>query len=339
MKKILLGILAIILPFPVFSQSSILDYIGLDTVTSHLIKDSTKIMPVKTKRKTVSPRVALKEIVPFIPTTYNIDKSKAVGEISYSISNDQTGALLVDVPIDLPPDPRGFTPEIKLSYNSHYGNGTLGYGWNISGLSTITAINKSVYYDGLTDGVLVRQGDVPYSLDGQRLIKIGNSPLSYQTERGNIKVNAEYEEGLLYSLTTLFPDGRIAEYGISRSGVKGDAYDDVTHYCKQITDINGNKIQYKYGRVGNNIRLEKVTYGLQQQYSINFSYTSNRQDPLLRFTGGEDYSINYLLNSIDITYNGNLLKSYHLIYSNQNGSSVISQIECSAQGVSLNPLV
>jgi hypothetical protein len=47
------------------------------------------------------------------------------------------GSFSYSVPIVTPPGTSGMGPNLALSYNSNGGNGFLGVGWSLSGLSTV----------------------------------------------------------------------------------------------------------------------------------------------------------------------------------------------------------
>ena len=73
-------------------------------------------------------------------------------------------------PIRLPDGINGVQPSLAISYNSQSGNGLLGWGWNLCGLSAITRIGQTLYHDGCTDGV--NFVDYRFALDGQRLMLV-----------------------------------------------------------------------------------------------------------------------------------------------------------------------
>jgi hypothetical protein len=60
-----------------------------------------------------------------------------VGRTAGSFAVNSAGAATYTIPIWAPPGPNGLQPSVALAYNSQSGNGYVGVGWNISGLSSI----------------------------------------------------------------------------------------------------------------------------------------------------------------------------------------------------------
>lgn len=76
-------------------------------------------------------------------------------------------------------------PKLELIYNSQAGNGLLGMGWSLSGLSAITRCPQTRAQDGEMRGVNFDLND-RFCLDGQRLILVsgtyGTAGSEYRTE-------------------------------------------------------------------------------------------------------------------------------------------------------------
>ena len=167
---------------------------------------------------------------------------KAIGEITYEQSVSQTGGKVISVPIQT--IPCQLPPTISLTYNSQLGNGPVGYGWQIGGLSTIMMTNKSVYYHNMAECADVMDNtSYPYALDGNLIIpnEVGvlQANYPYSTIKGNILISRQ-EDMYTDTFQALYPDGRRASYGISN---------DNPQYLFPITlqtDVDGNKIVYQY---------------------------------------------------------------------------------------------
>ncbi|HCO67339.1 MAG TPA: hypothetical protein DIT04_06245, partial [Dysgonomonas sp.] len=87
-----------------------------------------------------------------------------------------TGSAQYSVPIEVPLGVGGLQPTLAISYNSQGMNGVVGWGFNISGLSTISRGPKNFFYDGSEKGLTFATGDA-YYLDGKRLILSSGSDL------------------------------------------------------------------------------------------------------------------------------------------------------------------
>ena len=96
-------------------------------------------------------------------STYAVGTTPSRSEVS------PTGAFTYTVPIAVPPGIQDVQPNIALTYNSQSGNGLAGWGWNISGLSSISRAASTPHHDGVVDGVNFDALD-RFALDGQRLI-------------------------------------------------------------------------------------------------------------------------------------------------------------------------
>jgi hypothetical protein len=84
------------------------------------------------------------------------------------------GAATYTIPIQVPPGIAGMEPKLALVYNSQSGNGMLGMGWSLSGLSAITRCPRTRAQDGVMGSVNFDIND-RYCLDGQRLILVAGT--------------------------------------------------------------------------------------------------------------------------------------------------------------------
>jgi hypothetical protein len=98
---------------------------------------------------------------------------------------NQSGAATYTIPIQVPPGIAGIEPKLSLNYNSQSGNGLLGVGWSLGGLSAITRCPRTMAQDNVRGSVNFDLND-RYCLDGQRLIAIngadGGDGTEYRTE-------------------------------------------------------------------------------------------------------------------------------------------------------------
>lgn len=102
--------------------------------------------------------------------------SQEVGALPMAVTSTDTGALIAEIPIVVPPARRGMQPELSLAYDSDSHVGLAGMGWTIRGLSAIDRCARTVAIDGPGNAEEVRlDGSDAFCLDGQRLIGIAGS--------------------------------------------------------------------------------------------------------------------------------------------------------------------
>ena len=129
------------------------------------------------------------------------------------------GAATYTIPIAVPPGRAGMQPTLALSYNSRTGNGLMGVGWSLTGLSAIHRCPQTPEQDGQTLGVTYSSID-RLCLDGQRLVAFSGSygaqGTVYHTEVDNYARITQLG-GALTGTATCFVveqrDGHILHYG------------------------------------------------------------------------------------------------------------------------------
>ncbi|WP_460220181.1 RHS repeat-associated core domain-containing protein [Psychroserpens sp. MEBiC05023] len=189
-----------------------------------------------------------------------------VGETLGQLSVSLSGAAQYNIPIAVPSGITGIAPEISLSYDSQGGNGIAGYGWNLSGISSISRIPSSKYHDDNIDEVDFNSLD-RFALDGERLIfksgvSYGAHRAKYETEHfSNIKIvsvgtspyGASY--GPKY-FNVFYPDGSFAQYGNSTDSRSQTEYA-ITYW----ENPQGVRISYEYTTFENSLSIDKIKYG------------------------------------------------------------------------------
>lgn len=263
----------------------------------------------------------------YVPNSVAINTSKAVGQIEIESGISPTGAKTYTVPVKIYKQDGMFCPEISLVYNSQGGKSAYGKGWSIGGLQSITRGNKTIYFDGETEGMKMDANDVFY-LNGVRLIHTtGNE---YQTEVGNIKAVAIIAGNVVKCFNVYYPNGYTAVFGST-----SETTNRVEYPIKTMTDTRGRDITYIYNEDGDAYHILSIFYGTG--YSISFSYTSTEND--YQYCGGKSLNNNCRLESISNIYIGTYLGTYTLTYTTNNSFSLLWKIDYSANGSSLNPLV
>ncbi|MCT4599039.1 MAG: FG-GAP-like repeat-containing protein [Vallitalea sp.] len=110
-------------------------------------------------------------------------KGAIVGAIPAQFSVSPSGAATYNIPIECPKALNGMEPKISLVYNSQSGNGLAGWGWNISGLSSIQRVPRNIHFDNELKPIQWDSSDA-LALDGVRLIesKRENGKIFYRKE-------------------------------------------------------------------------------------------------------------------------------------------------------------
>lgn len=247
--------------------------------------------------------------------------SLAAGRTTGTIDISATGSATYAVPISLPPGISGVAPQIALTYNSQTGNGIAGYGWSISGLSSISRIPASRFHDGRVGNINFDSKD-RFALDGQRLIlksgTYGGDGAEYQTENySNVKIVSKGVSpyGANYGpqyFEVSYPDGTKAIYGNS-----ADSRNQLTYAVTYTENPLGARINYYYVSSNNAILISQITYGSLNTNptinQINFSY-NNRSRREQSFIGGVGFYNDQILSSINVMANGTGYRNYHMTY-------------------------
>jgi len=103
----------------------------------------------------------------------------------WQFSVSPTGAATYSIPIIVPPGTSGVVPSLALSYSSQNGDGFVGLGWNLAGLSSVGRCPRTLAQDSIHGSVNYDSND-RFCLDGQRLMLIsgtyGADGSQYRTE-------------------------------------------------------------------------------------------------------------------------------------------------------------
>ncbi|WP_175552603.1 polymorphic toxin type 23 domain-containing protein [Dysgonomonas macrotermitis] len=232
-------------------------------------------------------------------TTYLPDTSKDVGDIPYEIKVTPQGALTYTVPIECYQSPNGLQPNISLVYNSMAGMGSVGMGWSIGGISAITRVNSSNYYDGEVRAANLSD-TCSFSLDGIRLVKQEGTSFLI-TEQGNILVKPSIEDDGNFRFEVFYPNGNKATY---RSNWLAGSQTYLSYPITKMEDKVGNFISYEYEFVNGIAHIKHIYYyaanNFNQIGSVHFQYTPITSKGVPFFFDGVEVSQTRLLNRIQI---------------------------------------
>jgi hypothetical protein len=297
---------------------------------------------------------AFLSMIALVLATFAIPGHAAVGRTPGTFSISSTGAANYTIPIWAPHGPNGLQPSIALVYSSDGGDGPLGVGWNISGLSSIYRCNQTYAQDAVPAPVSLATSD-GYCLDGKRLRltygTYGAAGSTYQTEITDFS-----------TATAEGAAGNGPSYFIvqARNGVKyyyGNSSDSqvlasgtaLEWLLNEVVDPAGNTMKVAYNQstgsaVPATIYWTPSSYGsTSYNYTMTFSYGANvPQSSVYKFVAGTPVVNTNLLNTITIAYNGATVKQYAMKYQPSPTTSrdeLIQVLECadSAQSNCLSP--
>ena len=284
-----------------------------------------------------------------------------VGAIPSTVDVSALGGATYSIPIQLPEGINGMQPNLSIVYNSQSGNGLLGWGWNLGGVSAITRVGSTLYHDGCMSVANFSNHD-RFALDGQRLIVLdgatyGSNGAEYKTEiDGMSKIVSYTGSGIVHGpkyFKVWTAEGLILEYGNSsksRFSFATSGGGEVGMWLiNKVTDRNGNYMVYEYDKDEESIRLSKIYYNIREDlpgcYSVVFNYES-RVDEELFFIGNHAVKQKDLLSSIQVKWWEKEIYRYDFVYDMESGSynslyyyNRIKQILFSSEGVSYNPTV
>ena len=246
-----------------------------------------------------------------------------VGTLPGNLMVSPSGAAIYSIPIELPSGVNGMTPQLGLVYNSQGGNGLLGLGWSLTGLSSITRTGTTIYHNEYIDGVDF-DGNDQYMLDGQRLIPVNTQNTEFRTEIesfSRIKADGTAGDGPL-SFKVETKSGQTFYYGTEPSSrIEASGRDAIlTWHLTSLEDQMGNYITFIYRETGGLGIIDKIQYGAnritnqQHFYEIQFDYQNFRNDIIRQFIAGSSIVGTDLLTGIRIKYQGQLLNTYKLDY-------------------------
>ena len=265
----------------------------------------------------------------YVPNSVSISTANAVGQIEIQSDVSPTGAKTYTVPIKAYQFDGVFCPNISLTYNSQAGSCGYGKGWSIGGLQSIVRANKSIYFDGKTEGMKMNANDVFY-LNGIRLVHISGN--EYETEQGKIKAVANVSGTVVKYFNVYYPNGYTAVFGMTNTTTNKLEYPITT-----LTDERGRSITFNYISYYNTYNISYITYD-NNNARITFTYDQTRADYVQGYRGGLLLDSKYLLKTIACTRNSSEIGTYTLTYITDANTSLLEKIDFSANGSSLNPL-
>ncbi len=278
-----------------------------------------------------------------------------VGTIEGSLNITPTGASTYDMPIKIVPGTGGMIPDLAVIYNSLSGNGILGQGFSLAGLSSIDRVSLNYYNDGKATSI--NFNDDKFALDGNRLIAIsgvyGANGTEYRTENNTFvkvisygSVNGDPQKFIVYT-----KDGLIKEYGYtadSRFEAQGKT-EVLSWKLNKVLDTKGNYYTIEYEEDNNNGYCipTKINYTgnknteLSTYASVRFEY-QYRSDVQNGYIQGSLQTQKKRLVSIKNYYSNELIWDYKFNYTgglNSLKSKLVSIELTNKDNQKFNPLL
>ena len=194
------------------------------------------------------------------PAALSPSPSVAAGALRGSFSVASGGESTYAIPLPVLPGRAGIEPSLSITYDSSAGEGPLGVGFTLSGLSTISRCPRNVAQDDEIAPVRDDETDA-LCMDGKRLVPVDEDPAQpgqareYRTFPDTLtRVTADFAEGDGWdadrgpkSLTAYTRSGLILEYGsmargrvLARQGVVR------SWLLTRMRDRSGNRLEIFY---------------------------------------------------------------------------------------------
>jgi len=248
-----------------------------------------------------------------------------VGTIEGTFQVSETGAATYQVDLDMPDGGR-LMPKIGINYNSQVGNGLVGYGFNITGISCITRGSKDLYHDNVQQGPKYNTSDALF-LDGKRLLlqsgTEGTDGAVYAPEgdpytKVNLHGNSDQTSSWFEIVTA---DGVTSQYSYrltftNRKGISCVA----AWYISNQEDAYTNYINYNYATSNFTVRPTKIIYGINKTKSrdiyntVSFSYSTLTSTAKLFAIGDQQGKIDVKLSGVTTATNGKTYRTYSFFY-------------------------
>ena len=229
------------------------------------------------------------------------------------------GSFGTEIPIEVPAF-HGLEPQLALNYSSSGGNGWIGMGWGLGGVSSIERAGPNRSYVTFTD-------DDAFYLDGSELIPCDTQGGEYCTKIHNFSRIEKEEDFISHSdgtlelideWTVVGTNGNEALYQrVIESNEIPLGFILISRYAlRSVTDLHGNRVNYDYWCDLDPVRecyLDRIHYNGNE---ITF-YSELRPDPILSGSAlvprhGRNPRIRYRLKSIAVRVDGQLARAYAL---------------------------
>ena len=264
----------------------------------------------------------------------NASDTGVVGAIGGTVDVGLMGAAVYSIPIEVPAGINGMQPSLAITYNSHAGNGLLGWGWDLTGLSSIERTGRTRYHDGVIGAVTLNDLTDRYLLDGVRLIALADysDSVEYKAEQDDMSrimayFRTEYVGGGLFGYGTIKvldhfkiwkANGLAMEYGTTEDtwvDAQSDPYHALCWLLSRVSDRNGNAIVYHYDKSTSTgeVYISSIDYTehtengrtvVEPEFTMDFHYRPGyRGDYDFRYIAGNIVQSRKLLDHVSVNRN------------------------------------
>lgn len=236
-----------------------------------------------------------------------------IGTLPGDLEVTATGAASYEIPIDVPPGRKGLEPRLTLAYNSRDGNGLVGVGWSLRGISRITRCASTPAHGGRRVGVLFYSGD-QLCLDGAQLVVVsgtyGTAGAEYRTvpdRQLRIVTDGVFADGTPTSFTVYHREGEIEHFTgrlegaqVSSSSLDGTLAVSPTQAVfgwvpELIEDRSGNSMTIEWAEdVGPEHGVAKYPTAIRYTYGPGGVTSASSRMVRLEYEARPDWLISYV---------------------------------------------
>lgn len=239
-------------------------------------------------------------------TALAIPGTSSTGATAGSFAVSDSGAAQFSIPVTIAPGTAGMQPAVSLNYSSQGGNGHVGVGFSIGGMSAVTRCPKTVAQDGFKTGINydADKNNDAFCLDGQRLIEVsrrmGTDPnwrtvdiIEYRTEIDRFDRIEGYSErlGVLtgpFTFRVYSKSGQIMDYGSRWWAINRGASQALSD-AERGNTVRTWPLDRVLDRNGNYYAIDYAGTQVEQSVPLTNLLVANAVAPIGAFPAGEIY--------------------------------------------------
>lgn len=281
-----------------------------------------------------------------------------VGTLKGTFQVTSVGAASYSIPITVPKGTADMAPALSVTYNSGQGNGLLGMGFNLEGLTAITRCPSNIAINGAIKGLKYTNED-HFCLNGEQLVPIrgpnGGDGTEYRTRIDSrtkiISYGGMGDGPAQFKVWT--KGGQIATYGFFPDSLvhvpgRGTV---LTWAVSKIEDTAGNFLYVRYVNEASGFYPSEIDYTYnynylkahpenQEQFAVVKFFYEDRPDVQEKWIAGGKTQLSKRLAVIQPWVDNHVVYTYYLGYDqspNTGRSRLVSIKQCSEEGVCLPP--